>query len=100
MLPPSPADAVMVYILGAGSVTVKLTVNDSEILFPPETVTTAVYSPAASPVTGTTVNWVLPLTAILERVGALSWKLVVSLPESWIVSSPVGWLPVFATVTS
>jgi hypothetical protein len=81
------------------SFTVKLTLKLAEMLLFPLTVTVAVCVPAASPVTGTTVKLVFPLTAMPLIDAALKLKEPLLVPESAIVNAPVAWFPVLFTVT-
>jgi hypothetical protein len=59
----------------------------------------AVYVPAASPVSGATVKLCVAPVARLGIDVLLSVKLLAFAPDNATKSAPVGWLPVFATVT-
>jgi len=77
--------------------TVKLTVNDRAGIFTPDTVTVAVYVPAARPVRGCTEKLVLSPAARLQikcplmSIGELNiWKLPGFVPDSVTRRFPVG----------
>jgi hypothetical protein len=71
-------------------VTWKLTSNDCAVMaLPPDTVTVAVYVPAARPVLGTTVKVPVPPAAMLAIDVVDSVKLFVCVPDSAAVKAPV-----------
>ena len=82
-----------------GASTVKLTVKDCEVTLPPETVTVALYVPAVSDRTGTTVKLRLPPAAMFARSSADSEKAAAFVPLRAMVSAPVSVAPVLRTVT-
>jgi len=99
-------------VIGIAAVTVKLTsklLGGMLLLLPAagDTVTVAVYVPAASPFLGTIGKVALSEAAILliDVVDTVvdgdvdSVKLPAFAPPSVAVNAPVGWLPVLLTVT-
>jgi hypothetical protein len=79
--------------------TVTDTSTDREIPFPPDTVNVASYTPTVKPGLGTTVNADSPPTGTDPNDEADTWNPEAPDPLNPTPSVPVGWLPVFATVT-
>ena len=77
--------------------TVKLTLKLCVFTFAPLTDTVAVYVPAASPSTVLTVKLPVPFAPMLPSDDTGTVKQLALVPDSDIVSAPVGWLPVLVT---
>jgi hypothetical protein len=78
--------------------TAKLTLKLLLMPFPPVTVMVAVYVPATSPVTGTTVKLSVPLTSIPLMPVFDTVKLAAFVPAFPIVRAPVARFPVLVTI--